>query len=145
MNGGVSGSGAAKTGCWMSRCSCAYVVAWRSLVISLIVVNSCVVQLGYVWMYNVSELVVLLVPFWFPFQKRAVLICSVSLSILMLFSSPGMFSSLDTMRSGAVLYCRCLDMTFVYGGLSVTCVVRMCVPDAVSVVRLWRAEMKDVR
>jgi hypothetical protein len=45
MDGGVSGSGAAKTGWWMSRGSCAYVVTWRSLVISLIVVNSCVVQL----------------------------------------------------------------------------------------------------
>ena len=60
MDGGVSGSGAAKTGCWMSRGSCAYVVAWRSLIMSLIVVNYCVVQLGDVWMYKVSGLVVLL-------------------------------------------------------------------------------------
>ena len=113
MDAGVSGSGAAKTGCWMSRCSCAYVVTCRSLVISLTVSISCAVQLGDVWMYIVSELVVLLVPFWFPFQKSAVLICSVSLFIVILFSRPGMFSSLDMMRSGAVLYCRCLDMTVV--------------------------------
>jgi hypothetical protein len=63
MDAGVSGSGAAKTGCWMSRCSCAYVVTCRNLVISLTVSISCAVQLGDVWMYIVSGLVVLLVPF----------------------------------------------------------------------------------
>jgi hypothetical protein len=64
-------------------------------------------------MYSVSGFVILLVPFWFPFQKVAVLIYIVHLSIMTLVSSPEMFLCLDMMSSGAVLYCRCLDMTLV--------------------------------
>ena len=77
---------------------------------------SCVVHAGDMWMYSVSVFVVLLDPFWLPCQNFPVFTCIVSVSIVTCCCIPGIVVSRDIIRSGAVLYCRCLDIASAYVG-----------------------------
>ena len=88
----------------------------RNLVRREIVRISCGVQAGDMWMYSVSWFVVLLDPFWLPCQNFPVFTWIVSVSIVTCCCIPGIVVSWEIIRSGAVLYCRCLDIASAYVG-----------------------------